>query len=150
MQLGKYAFRADFDSANLLRVQEGPGPNVSAMYHRALQVVGMIARQHSSPDRITSCGQGVIAMAQSTKHPTGPGSTMGSAATPRYNIHTESQRTARVCRRMQPSTLTAPPLWQGDFVIMTLMNLNKQAKLYAHDFRPFFWTSTNKEWQPIG
>ena len=38
---------------------------------------------------------------------------------------------------------------QGDFIIMTIMNLNKQGRLYSQDYRPWFWTPSATEWQPI-
>ena len=32
---------------------------------------------------------------------------------------------------------------------MTLMNLNKQNRLYGQDYRPWYWSAGEAEWQMI-
>lgn len=38
---------------------------------------------------------------------------------------------------------------QGDFLIMTIMNLNKQGRLYSSDYRPWFWHAGMAEFAPL-
>ncbi|GAX73857.1 hypothetical protein CEUSTIGMA_g1307.t1 [Chlamydomonas eustigma] len=35
----------------------------------------------------------------------------------------------------------------GDVIMMTMMNLNKQGKLYSQDYRPWYWTNGEPEWR---
>ncbi|GLC59373.1 hypothetical protein PLESTB_001479400 [Pleodorina starrii] len=37
----------------------------------------------------------------------------------------------------------------GDLVILTVLNLNKQSRLYSQDYRPVFWCASQAEWQPL-
>ncbi|GIL91552.1 hypothetical protein Vretifemale_19153 [Volvox reticuliferus] len=37
----------------------------------------------------------------------------------------------------------------GDVVILTILNLNKQSRLYSQDYRPMFWCASQPEWQPL-
>ncbi len=38
---------------------------------------------------------------------------------------------------------------QGDFIVMTIMNLNKQGRLFSQDYRPWCWSQSMAEWQPM-
>ena len=38
---------------------------------------------------------------------------------------------------------------RGDFISFTMMNLNKQSKLYNNDFRPVFWSKGMDQWQRV-
>jgi hypothetical protein len=38
---------------------------------------------------------------------------------------------------------------EGDFIVLNLLNLNKQTRLYSQDYRPWFWHQGQQDWQPI-
>ncbi len=37
----------------------------------------------------------------------------------------------------------------GDFIVMTLMSLNRQTRLYSQDYRPWMWRQGMTEWAMI-
>lgn len=34
-------------------------------------------------------------------------------------------------------------------MVMTIMNLNKQGRLYGQDYRPWVWNAAMPEWLPL-
>ena len=38
---------------------------------------------------------------------------------------------------------------QGDTIAMTIMNLNKQGRLYGQDYRPWYWHAGLPDWRPL-
>lgn len=95
-RVGKLTFRADFDSANLHKVEQGVTHNEFMLFTRR------------------DCS--------------------GSA----------NERATRTWFYFGVSGHSAT-----DLVMMQVMNLNKQGRLYSQDYRPVFWCASMAEWQPL-
>lgn len=95
-QIGKYIFRADFDSANLNSVEQGSAANEFLLQTRR------------------DCGG------------------------------TENEKATRTWFYFSMLGHS-----KGDLVILTILNLNKQSRLYSQDYRPVSWCASQPEWQPL-
>ncbi|EFJ45477.1 hypothetical protein VOLCADRAFT_105933 [Volvox carteri f. nagariensis] len=95
-RVGKYVFRADFDSANLASVEQGLVANEFLLQTRR------------------DCGG------------------------------TENEKTTRTWFYFSIAGHNT-----GDLIILIILNLNKQSRLYSQDYRPVFWCASQPEWQPL-
>ncbi|GLI63696.1 hypothetical protein VaNZ11_006745 [Volvox africanus] len=95
-RVGKYVFRANFDSANLESVEQGFAANEFLLQTRR------------------DCGG------------------------------TENEKSTRTWFYFSILGHNT-----GDVVILTILNLNKQSRLYSQDYRPVFWCASQPEWQPL-
>ncbi|GIL51917.1 hypothetical protein Vafri_7827 [Volvox africanus] len=95
-RVGKYVFRANFDSANLESVEQGFATNEFLLQTRR------------------DCGG------------------------------TENEKSTRTWFYFSILGHNT-----GDVVIFTILNLNKQSRLYSQDYRPVFWCASQPEWQPL-
>ncbi|GFR43785.1 hypothetical protein Agub_g4902, partial [Astrephomene gubernaculifera] len=95
-RLGKYVFRADFDSANLDSVEQGVNANEFFLRTRR------------------DC----------------EGTTNEKATRTWFYFSICGHNTY-------------------ELLILTILNLNKQSRLYSQDYRPVFWSASQAEWQPL-
>lgn len=188
LQVGKYTFRADYDSSNLANVQQGANSAVR-------QSLGLGMRSETSSnsysssndscravkcwldkgsgvvnaDPLLACAGVLVVDSQGLRgHPCGKAHkdvvllwgvwrsageavTITLARALHWQLPVTSTRDRTRCFPEVAvfNDLRALASLQGDFIVMTLMNLNKQSRLYSQDYRPWVWRQGRNEWSMI-